>query len=704
MSDFLQTNIMYLKGVGPKRGEIMKNEFGIATFRDLLYYFPYRYVDRSRFYNISELHKDLPYIQIKGKFIGFELQTVGNGKSKKLIGAFTDNTGIIEVVWFAGIDWLSKSLNKQNTYILFGKPNDFGGKLNIVHPEMEELSKWQAKPQSSLSPQYSTTGTSKDNYINSKTFQTMLACLVPEIKGKVAETLPPYIIERFGLMGLANTLQTLHFPENTEMLQKAQYRIKFEELLILQLNIQRQRLNRRENEQGFVFDKRCDHFLRECFFKKIPFKLTGAQTRVLQEIRSDVTSGRQMNRLLQGDVGSGKTMVALLSMLMAVDNGFQACMMVPTEVLAQQHYRSLAKLLDGIGVSIRLLTGSTRKKERREIDEAVRNGELNILVGTHALIEDTVVFKNLGMAVIDEQHRFGVEQRAKLWKKNSLAPHVLVMTATPIPRTLAMTLYGDLDVSVIDELPKGRSKIITKHGCDAYRPNVNAFIRRQIAAGHQVYVVYPLITESENFDLKDLEEGYDRLVREFPIPDYHIAVVHGRMKPDQKELGMHLFETKAAQIMVATTVIEVGVDVPNATVMVIESAERFGLSTLHQLRGRVGRGSSQSYCILMTKDHLSETAYDRIMTMVNSNDGFEISEKDLKLRGPGDMEGKQQSGFAIDLKMASLSQDSDLIQYVRSVAVEILNNDPKLEKVENALLLQAISELNRNKINYGSIS
>lgn len=703
-TEFLDTDITYLKGVGPKRAEIFRKEYGIATFRDLLYYFPYRYVDRSRFYSVAELNKDLPYIQIKGKFLGFDLQKIGAGNKKKLVGRFTDGSAIVEIVWFQGIDWICKSVNQAKTYIIFGKPSEFNGRINIVHPEMEELSKWQSKPQMNLAPQYSTTEKSKDNYINSKTFQSLLATLIPETKGKILETLPRYIIEKYNLLGLETALWTLHFPENAEMLQKAQYRIKFEELFVLQLNILRLKLYRRGSEKGFMFDRSKDNYLKECFHKKIPFRMTGAQTRVLQEIRADVCSGHQMNRLLQGDVGSGKTLVALLTMLMAVDNGYQACLMVPTEVLAQQHYRSLSKMLDGINVSIRLLTGSTKHKERVEIDARLRDGSINILVGTHALIEDTVVFKNLGMAVIDEQHRFGVEQRAKLWKKNELAPHVLVMTATPIPRTLAMTLYGDLDVSVIDELPKGRSKIITSHTTDAYRLNVYAFMRKQIAEGHQVYVVYPLISESENTDLKDLEDGYDRITREFPIPNYHVAVVHGRMKPDQKELGMNLFEKNVAQIMVATTVIEVGVDVPNATVMVIESAERFGLSQLHQLRGRVGRGSSQSYCILMTKDKLSENAYSRISTMVNSTDGFEISEKDLKLRGPGDMEGKQQSGFAIDLKMASLSQDGQLISYARNIASDVLDDDPDLSKPENALLVKALKELNKNKTNYGSIS
>ncbi len=701
--EFLDTDITYLKGVGPKRAEIFKKEFGIRTFRDLLYYFPYRYVDRSRFYSVAELNKDLPYIQLKGKFISLELQKIGANK-KKLVGTFTDNTGVVEVVWFQGIDWISKSVDANKTYILFGKPSEFSGRINIVHPEMEELSKWQSKPQVTLAPQYSTTEQSKNNYINSKTFQTLIATLLPEIHGKVLETLPRHIIQKYNLLGLEKTLCELHFPGSAEMLRQAQYRIKFEALFIIQLNIQKAKLHRHSTVRGFVFERKKDNYLKECFHKKIPFKMTGAQTRVLQEIRADVCSGRQMNRLLQGDVGSGKTLVALLTMLMAVDNGYQACLMVPTEVLAQQHYRSLSKLLDGIGVTIRLLTGSTKLRERTEIDRGLRDGSLNILVGTHALIEETVVFKNLGMAVIDEQHRFGVEQRAKLWKKNELAPHILVMTATPIPRTLAMTLYGDLDVSVIDELPKGRSKIITRHYTDAYRLKVYGFMRKQIEEGHQVYIVYPLISESEKTDLKDLEDGYDRITREFPTPDYHVAVVHGRMKPDQKELGMRLFEKNDAQIMVATTVIEVGVDVPNATVIVIESAERFGLSQLHQLRGRVGRGSAQSYCILMTKPNLSENAYSRISTMVNSTDGFEISETDLKLRGPGDMEGKQQSGFAFDLKMASLSQDGQLIQYVRDIANEILDDDPTLEKPENGLLVKALKEFNRDKVNYGSIS
>ncbi|MCF0206842.1 MAG: ATP-dependent DNA helicase RecG [Bacteroidales bacterium] len=701
--EYLDTNIAYLKGVGPKRAEVLKKEYGISTFRDLLYHFPYKYIDRSKFYTINTLQKDLPYIQLKGKFISLELQQLGP-KKKKLVGVFSDGTGNIEILWFQGFDWISQSIKPNTTYIIFGKPSEFSGRLSIIHPEIEEYSKWQSKPQMNLSPQYNTTEESKNSSINSKAFRALLATLVPEMKGRVSETLPRYIIEKYNLLSLEKALATLHFPENVEMLQKARYRIKFEELFVLQLNIQMTRMHRHNQSQGYIFDRNKDNYLKECFRTKIPFQMTNAQTRVLKEIRADVGSGRQMNRLLQGDVGSGKTLVALMAMLMAVDNGFQACLMVPTEVLAQQHFRSLSKMLDGINVDIRLLTGSTKKKERTEIDEGLRDGSINILVGTHALIEETVVFKNLGMAVIDEQHRFGVEQRAKLWKKNTLSPHVLVMTATPIPRTLAMTLYGDLEVSVIDELPKGRSKIITKHCVDSQRLSVYGFIRKQIEAGHQAYIVYPLISESENLDLKDLEDGLDRIQREFPRPQYQVAVVHGRMKPDQKELGMKVFEKNDAQIMVATTVIEVGVDVPNATVIVIESAERFGLSQLHQLRGRVGRGSSQSYCILMTKTKLSENAQSRISTMVNSTDGFEISETDLKLRGPGDMEGKQQSGFAFDLKMASLSQDGDLIQYARQIAEDILEDDSNLSKPENALLQKAVETLNKNKINYGSIS
>ncbi len=703
MQNILDTEITYLQGVGPKRAKILEEEIGVRTFEDLLFYFPYRYIDRSKFYNISDLHKELPYIQIRGRFNNFEVSNITRNK-KKLTGYFTDNTGIIEIVWFQSINWIKDSISSSKEYVLFGKPKAFGNKLNIVHPDIEEYGKWQKKLVNSLYPQYSTTEKLKQNFINTKTIQKLVDTLFKKIRGKISETLPPYLRRKYNLKGLENSLLEIHFPKDIRSLNSAQYRIKFEELFYIQLNLTKIKLHRQAISRGFVFDRTKDKLVKECFFHKIPFDLTGAQTRVLREIRNDITSGKQMNRLLQGDVGSGKTLVALLTTLMAIDNSYQACIMAPTEILAQQHYRSLSKFLDGLDINLKLLTGSTKKKDRNIIHEQLLNGELNLLIGTHAVIEDTVEFKNLGMVIIDEQHRFGVEQRAKLWKKNKLPPHILVMTATPIPRTLAMTLYGDLDVSVIDELPPGRTKIITKHFKDKDRLRVFGFVKKQIQLGRQVYVVFPLITESENMDYKDLEDGVEGYGRAFPIPEYQTSVLHGRMKPDQKEFSMSMFEKGTTNIMIATTVIEVGVDVPNATVMIIESAERFGLSQLHQLRGRVGRGAEQSYCVLMTGDKLTENGYNRISTMVNSTDGFEIAETDLKLRGPGDLEGKMQSGFAFDLKMANLSQDGQLIQYVKEIASHILSKDPDLKHPDNHIFELMLKKQNQGKINYGKIS
>lgn len=701
--NILDNELTYLTGVGPKRAALLKEELGLNTWNDLLYYFPYRYIDRSKFYKIEELNKELPYIQIRGKFTHFELTSLSR-VSKKLTGYFADETGVVEVVWFQGISWIKESINKNNEYVIFGKPKAFGNRINIVHPDIEEFGKWQKQLVSNLYPQYSTTEKLKSNFVNSKTIQKLCDTLVKQVKGKIKESLPPWFREKYKLKGIEETLTQLHFPTDVTDLTAAQFRIKFEELFYIQLNLQQIKLNRKQSSRGFVFDKTKDNLIKECFFKKIPFKLTNAQTRVLREIRTDLGSGKQMNRLLQGDVGSGKTLVALLSMLMAVDNGFQASIMAPTEILAQQHYRSLSNLLDGLDIKLGILTGSVKKKDRVKIHEGLKSGELNILIGTHALIEDSVEFKNLGLVIIDEQHRFGVEQRAKLWEKNDSPPHILIMTATPIPRTLAMTLYGDLDVSVIDELPPGRTKILTRHFKDADVLGVFGFIKKQIALGRQIYVVFPLISESETMDYKDLEDGVEGFSRAFPPPKYQIAVVHGRMKPAEKEFAMKMFTDKIAQILIATTVIEVGVDVPNASVMVIESAERFGLSQLHQLRGRVGRGADQSYCLLMTGDKLSENAYNRIMTMVNSNDGFEIAETDLRLRGPGDLEGKMQSGFTFNLKMANLSQDGQLVQYVKDVAAKILDEDQQLTKDENHVFSLNIKEMNKGKVDFGLIS
>jgi ATP-dependent DNA helicase RecG len=699
----LDNELTYLPGVGPKRAALLKEELGLISWRDLLFYFPYRYIDRSKFYSVADLNKELPYIQIKGNFTHFELTSLTRN-TKKLTGYFTDGTGVVEIVWFQGISWIRDSIVRNKEYVLFGKPKAFGSRLNIVHPDIEDFEKWQKQLVNNLYPQYSTTEKLKSNFVNSKTIQKLCDTLLKQVKGKIPETLAPWFREKYRLKGIEDTLTQLHFPSDTKELAAAQYRIKFEELFYIQLNLQQIKLNRKQNTPGFIFAKSKDNLVKECFYKKIPFKLTSAQTRVLREIRHDFASGKQMNRLLQGDVGSGKTLVALLTMLIAVDNSYQACIMAPTEILAQQHYRSVSKFLEGLDVNVNILTGSVKKKDRTKIHEELENGKLNILIGTHALIEDNVKFQNLGLVVIDEQHRFGVEQRARLWEKNDSPPHILVMTATPIPRTLAMTLYGDLDVSVIDELPPGRTKIITRHFKDSDVLRVFGFLKKQIEAGRQIYVVFPLISESENMDYKDLEDGVEGFSRAFPPPKYQISVVHGRMKPAEKEFSMKMFTDKITQIMIATTVIEVGVDVPNATVMLIESAERFGLSQLHQLRGRVGRGADQSYCILMTGDKLSENAYNRIMTMVNTTDGFEIAETDLKLRGPGDLEGKQQSGFAFNLKMANLSQDGQLIQYVKDVAADILDNDPQLEKEANYIFSLNIKEMNKGKTDFGLIS
>jgi ATP-dependent DNA helicase RecG len=701
--DLLKTELKYLPGVGPKRAQLLKDELGMETWEDLLYYFPYRYIDRSKFYKVEELDKELPYIQIKGQFTHFELTSISRN-SKKLTGYFADETGIVEIVWFKGINWIKDAISRNNEYVIFGKPKLFGSKINIVHPDIEEYNKWQKQLASNLYPQYNTTEKLKQSFINSKTIQKLCDNLLKQVKGKIPETLPPHFREKYRLKGIGETLVQLHFPADTKELAAAQYRIKFEELFYIQLNLQQIKRRRKQSSTGFVFDRSKDNLLKECFFKKIPFELTNAQKRVLQEIRKDLSSGKQMNRLLQGDVGSGKTLVALLTMLMAVDNGFQACIMAPTEILAQQHYKSVSKFLEGLNVKVDILTGSTKKKEREAIYKGLKAGELNILIGTHALIEDKVEFYNLGLVIIDEQHKFGVEQRAKLWEKNESAPHILVMTATPIPRTLAMTLYGDLDISVIDELPPGRSKIITRAFKDKDVLKVFGFIKKQIELGRQIYVVFPLISESENIDYKDLEDGVEGFSRAFPRPKYQISVVHGRMKPAEKEFSMKMFVDKITQIMIATTVIEVGVDVPNASVMIIESAERFGLSQLHQLRGRVGRGTDQSYCILMTGDKLSENAYERIMTMVNTNDGFEIAETDLRLRGPGDIEGKQQSGFAFDLKMANLSQDGQLVQYVKDIAASILDQDPELNSGDNHIMSIVIGKMNAGKVDLGQIS
>ena len=700
--NILEQDIQYLAGVGPNRRKMLSEELGINTFGDLLEYFPYKHVDRSRLYSIHELTGDMPFVQVKGHILSFETFKM-SARKERVVAHFTDGSGrVMDLTWFNGGKYAKQNYTIGKEYIVFGRPNVYNGRINVTHPDMDAADKLELSTMG-MQPYYNTSEKMKKMGLNSRSIERLVKSLLDVLKTPLPETLPPFMTDKLCLMSRDEALRKIHYPQNAKELERARMRLKFEELFFVQLNIVRYASDQRRKYRGYVFSKVGDNF-NGFYHDNLPFPLTEAQKRVIKEIRKDMGSGRQMNRLLQGDVGSGKTLVALMSMLIALDNGYQACIMAPTEILAEQHLKTIMDFLKGMNIRVALLTGMVKGKKRQEVLDGLLDGTVQILVGTHAVIEDTVQFARLGFVVVDEQHRFGVAQRAKLWSKSQNPPHVLVMTATPIPRTLAMTLYGDLDVSVIDELPKGRSKIITRHYTDAYRLKVYGFMRKQIEEGHQVYIVYPLISESEKTDLKDLEDGYDRITREFPTPDYHVAVVHGRMKPDQKELGMRLFEKNDAQIMVATTVIEVGVDVPNATVIVIESAERFGLSQLHQLRGRVGRGSAQSYCILMTKPNLSENAYSRISTMVNSTDGFEISETDLKLRGPGDMEGKQQSGFAFDLKMASLSQDGQLIQYVRDIANEILDDDPTLEKPENGLLVKALKEFNRDKVNYGSIS
>ena len=667
-------DIKFLPGVGPKRAELFNKELGIYSYEDLLYYYPYKYIDRSRTYTIREINGTMPYIQLRGKIVRYETQ--GEGYKRRLTAIFADATGTIELVWFKGIKYIQDRYKPGTEYTLFGRPTLFGSRLNIAHPEIDPVDV-EIDGNTGLQPYYTTTEKMKSHFLNSKAVQKIIATLWKVIPRSLPETLPAAVIARAHVIYLSEALYNIHFPQSPDVLRKAQFRLKFEELFYLQLNILRYTRQRMRRLGGFPFGTIGEHFnrfYREC----LPFELTGAQKRVLKEIRADVGSGRQMNRLLQGDVGSGKTLVALMAMLMAVDNGYQACMMAPTEILATQHYETLSSLLRPIGVRTELLTGSTRKKQREEIHEGLVSGDVKILVGTHALLEDTVVFSNLGFVVIDEQHRFGVEQRARLWTKNAQPPHILVMTATPIPRTLAMTLYGDLDVSVIDELPPGRRPIRTFHYTDAARLKLFGFMRQQIRQGRQIYVVYPLIKESEAMDYKDLTDGYEAISRDFPLPEYVTAICHGKMKPADKEESMRQFKEGEAQILVATSVIEVGVDVPNATVMVIESAERFGLSQLHQLRGRVGRGGEQSYCILMTGEKLSREARARLDAMCETNDGFRLAELDLKLRGAGDINGTLQSGMAFDLKIANPTADVQILTVSREAAVGLLEADPQL--------------------------
>jgi ATP-dependent DNA helicase RecG len=698
----LDQDIKYLKGVGPKRAALLAGELSIFTFKDLLYHFPYKYIDRSKIFRINEIDTTQTFIQIKGKITTF--RTEGHPRKKRLVAVFTDGSESIELVWFQGINWVMKSYETGREYIVFGRPVLFNSRISIAHPEIEPSEKTEDGMNSSFSAQYRTTEKLKNNYISSRTIQKLVATLLSSFGEKIEESLPDYLVRKLHLISLKEALINIHFPDNNRLLEKATYRLKFEELFLIQLNILKQKYFRKSHYKGPVFSKVGD-YLNDFYRLKLLFKLTEAQKRVIKEIRKDLGSGKQMNRLLQGDVGSGKTLVALMVMLIALDNGYQSCIMAPTEILAHQHFETISRFLEGISINIRLLTGSTRKTERTIIQKELSEGRLQILIGTHALLEDPVRFGNLGLVIIDEQHRFGVAQRAKLWQKNvEYPPHVLVMTATPIPRTLAMTLYGDLDVSVIDELPPGRKPVKTYHYYDSKRLPMFGFLRRQIKEGRQIYVVYPMIKESEKMDYKYLEDGYEAFVRAFPPPEYVVTCVHGQMKTTDKDASMKLFTEGKSHILIATTVIEVGVDVPNATVMVIESAERFGLSQLHQLRGRVGRGADQSYCILMTSHKLTGEARKRIETMVATNDGFEIAEVDLKLRGPGDLEGTQQSGIPFELKISNLSKDGQLIQYARNIAEDILEKDPGLTGEPNKILTNQLTSLKRTVVDWSKIS
>ncbi|MBQ0057824.1 MAG: ATP-dependent DNA helicase RecG [Bacteroidales bacterium] len=695
--------LTYVPGIGPKRAEVLANELNLHSDEDLLTYFPYRYVDKSKIYKIKEINGDMPFILLRGQFTVFEEQGTGF-KNMRYKGLFTDGTGIIECVWFQGIRYIKESVHKNQEYLLFGAPkyNDFSHSYSIAHPELESAEKNGVDVMQTLMGMYNTTEKMKRMYMNSKFMQrTILAYLQKNIN-PFPETLPAYIVDQMHLMNYNTAIRQIHFPANPDNLRKAQMRLKFEELFYLELYLMRSFKMRQQNIAGLLFPRIGDYF-NNFYYKCLPFELTGAQKRVLKEIRADMGSGKQMNRLLQGDVGSGKTMVAILTMLMALDNGFQACIMAPTEILATQHYESISKMLEPIGVRVELLTGTTRKKKRDEIHAALEDGSLHVLVGTHALIEPDVKFRNLGIAIIDEQHRFGVEQRSKLWMKNVRPPHVLVMTATPIPRTLAMTVYGDLDVSVIDELPPGRKPIQTIHRWDQQREGLIRAMRGQLEQGRQIYVVYPLIEENQKLKYHDVERGFENMQAAFG-PDYHVVMVHGKMKPKDKEAAMQRFVSGEAHILVATTVIEVGVNVPNASVMVIESAERFGLSQLHQLRGRVGRGADQSYCVLVTGYELSRDTRKRIDIMCETTDGFEIAEADLQLRGPGDMEGTQQSGLALDLHIASLAKDGQILQLARDCAKEIIDKDPMLEAQQNNILRNRLQVLFSKKVDWSRIS
>lgn len=696
--NILQTDIQFVPGVGPKRASVLNKEIDIFTLEDLLRYYPYRYVDRSRLFYVHEIEGSMPYVQLKGRITAFE--TFGEGRKKRLVAHFTDGTGFVDLVWFQGIRFIESKYKVNVEYIVFGKPSLFNNKYNIAHPDIEVSPSADYRPEG-LFAYYNTTEAMKRNYINSKRLNKMMESAFGMLRKRLPESLPANVIDAVKLIPLHDALENIHFPKSPLLLRDSEFRLKFEELFFIQLNILQYSANRKAKLNGFVFSKVGD-YLHSFYAKHLPFELTNAQKRVIKEIRGDTASGKQMNRLLQGDVGSGKTLVALMMMLIAMDNGYQACLMAPTEILASQHFETFKKTLADMDVSVALLTGSTRKKERETLHAKLLAGEINILIGTHALIEDTVNFGNLGFVVIDEQHRFGVAQRAKLWSKNDRPPHVLVMTATPIPRTLAMTVYGDLDVSVIDELPPGRKPVQTGHRYEQKRGAMYQFLRNEIKKGRQAYIVFPLIEESEKIDLQNLEDGYLRISELFP--EYKICKMHGRMKPAEKEEEMRKFVANEAQIMVSTTVIEVGVDVPNASLMIIESAQRFGLSQLHQLRGRVGRGADQSYCILVTPYELSSDTRKRMEIMTETNDGFIIAEADLKLRGPGDLEGTQQSGIPFNLRIADLVRDSKILYHAREIAEQIIEKDPELKLPEHAVLKRQLNRLMGNKYDWGRIS
>jgi len=699
--NLLKTPIEYLKGVGPQKADLLKKQLGVFTFEDLLQHFPNRYIDRTKYYKINEI---LPTfnteIQIIGKII--HLKTIEQKRGKRLVATFADDTGKMELTWFQGYKWLSENLKINQPYVIFGKTNLFGGIFSMPHPEMELLSEHQQNIKSVMQPVYPSTETLTKKNISSRVIHRWIQQIFLDIKNNIPEVFPDYLVEKYNFMSKSDAFFNIHFPQSLELLNKALFRLKFEELFFIQLQLVSQNLIRKRKIKGHKFEKVGDYF--NTFFKNhLKFELTQAQKRVIKEIRNDVGTNAQMNRLLQGDVGSGKTIVAFMTILIALDNNFQACMVAPTEILAIQHFETIRGFAEKLNINIRLLTGSTKIAQRRIIHQELENGSLQILVGTHAVLEEKVKFANLGLAIIDEQHRFGVEQRAKLWKKNAIPPHILVMTATPIPRTLAMSLYGDLDISVIDELPKGRKPIITSHRFDNARLKVWKFMKEQIQQGRQIYVVFPLIQESETMDYKDLQDGYEALSRDFPLPKYAISVVHGKMKPEEKDYEMKRFAQGKTNIMVATTVIEVGVDVPNASVMIIESAERFGLSQLHQLRGRVGRGAEQSYCILMTSYKLSSDSKTRIETMCSTNDGFQIAEVDLKLRGPGDLMGTQQSGI-LNLKIADVVKDKEVLSLARATAFDVLRKDASLSLPEHNNLRETFLEISKKKTSWNLIS